>query len=444
MLIEPAELIENTRIGLGHLKNIQKSAIFLNQRRLNGHKFTSKLKKSEDINEHDRGLRVWIQRENKTYFYFFPIQSPQQQISQLKNLDQNSAWRVLNIKWPFEEISSESLKYETSFKDSQISVVDSEEILQRFENLRLRMDKNTSKALKNKVIDSYQLRFRHVENEEYLWTNGSKRSISHTSSRYLIDAHMSLMDSTLCKGHEEAKFFNLDWSKASRWTEDWFSTFNTSGSSEDPAKFSHTFFSDYATKQLSYAVQSWIVKTKNPLPFGDAILNNNHVPNRFVNIYDNPGEAQVCGRRVWDARGTMAKPIKYFDQGEWSLEDKSDIPTRIRGTQKYPEPTLCNLVFAPGRSDRVDLMAKSKKGLWISSFEDFDVDEGGVFQGKALASVYNMNPRFVSPIGIVKIVAPLKQVLGNIEDVARHLQWYHSIGSSDWLVSNEGINISLV
>lgn len=442
MILDPLDYIENARLALGSLNNIKSSAIFFSQRKTSGYRGSSLGEQIDPSNERDYGLRVWIEKPTGgCYFALLPLGDPKQLRSEISSLHKADRWKHVSDSWPFVEIEEECYLQETSYRDTMIDIIDPKEVEGRFHNLSKRLQDSISIPIKKGSIDEYLFKYRMIENEEYLWTSGSRRAISHKSSRFLIDIQVKTMGTWIGEGFEEARFLNLDWRKVSSWANRWVSRLSL-GAPQEPKNSSHIYFSNYATKQICFAIHKWLlnqIKYKNL-----TLIENlsNHKPlNKFISLYDNPREPKVCGRRVWEGRGFFASGTKFWDEGKWVFRSEKDLPTRARGTTDIPEPTLCNLVFSPGKSDYVDTLAKAPKGFWIPSLSNAEISQDGIFSSYGFMAHYDSKLN-VFPTGNVKLMAPLFDLLANIEDVGRHLQWYHSIGTSDWLVNSSAFKIT--
>ncbi len=441
MILEPREYLDQARMALGSLSEIKSAAIFLSQRKTSGLRGSSANNTIEPTSERDYGLRVWIQKsDGHCYFGLFPLGDPKQLISEIKGVHESNRWIRAAETWPFDVIDEDCYRAETSYRDPQINIVEPSEVFGRFNNLAKRLHKAIAIPLRERVIEEYLFRYRMIENEECLWTTDSRRPITHASSRFIIDVQIKIQGVWVCEGFEEAQFLNLDWTKVSNWARRWISKLclNTSAKSR---KDDNIYFSNYATKQICFATHKWLL---GRLKYGKekdiAAASEKYKLGKLVSMYDNPREPKVCGRRVWEGRGHFATGTKFWDEGQWVFSSSKNLPTRSRGTSNLPDPTLCNLVFAPGKSDYVDILAHSPTGLWVPSLNNATVSEDGIFSAEGFSAQYDVNLN-VLPRGNVKLMAPLFSLLANIEDVGRHLQWYHSIGTSDWLVNSKAFKI---
>lgn len=441
MILDPLEYIENARLAIGTLPDVSASAIFLSQRKTSGFRGSSSGHQVDSADDRDYGLRVWIQKKDgNCYFSLFALGDPKRLRTEIKSVDANHRWVQASTQWPFFTIDEECYRTETSYRDPQIDIVENTEVENRFKNLGKRLREATATPIKNGVIDEYFFKYRMIENEEYLWTSGSRRVIMHESSRFIIEVHVKVKGVWVAEGFEEAQFLNLDWTKVSNWAKRWIARLSISSdiiSIDKP----HVYISNYATKQICQAIHRWLlnkIKYNQQNLVSEASKNTHLSP--FVSMYDDPREPKVCGRRVWEGRGRFAHGVKYWEEGRWVFSTSEDIPTRARGTHNLPEPTLCNLVFAPGKSDYVDLFAKAPEGLWIPSLAQVEISEDGTFSAQGFMATYD-SKKNVLPVGNVKVMAPLFSMLSNIVDVGRHLQWYHSIGTADWLLNSGAFKI---
>ncbi|HVJ65587.1 MAG TPA: metallopeptidase TldD-related protein [Bdellovibrionota bacterium] len=442
MILDTREYLDQARIAVGSLTDIRSAAIFLSQRRTSGFRGSSTGNSIEPTSERDYGLRIWVQKaDGECYFSLFPLGDPKQLASEIKSVHDAGRWVHASATWPFGEIEEDCYRLETSYRDPQIDIIEPSEVQGRFNNLAKRLREAIAEPIQNKVIDEYLFRYRMIENEECLWTTGSRRPITHSSSRFVIDLQVKIGGIWVCEGFEEAQFLNLDWSRVSNWAKRWISRLAVPQSAWRTGKNEGIYFSNYATKQICFATHKWVL---NQLKYGREknIIEHTkrHPMSKLVSMYDNPREPKVCGRRIWEGRGHFATGTKFWEEGQWAFSSVENLPTRSRGTSELPEPTLCNLVFAPGKSDYVDIFAKSPRGLWIPSLVNASVSPDGIFTAEAFVASYD-EARRVYPRGNVKLMAPLFSILENIEDVGRHLQWYHSIGTSDWLVNGKCFNI---
>lgn len=437
MIRDPQEYVENARLALGTLTNVKACSVFLSQRKTSGFRGSSTGEQIDPSNDRDYGLRLWIQKDDgQCYFALLPLGDAKQLRSEIKSLHQGDHWKLVAKEWPFSPIDEECYRNETSYRDPQIDIVELSEVEGRFRNLARRLREATAAPIRSGLIEEYVFKYRMIENEECFWTTGSRRPISHQSSRFVIDMQAKVHGFWLGEGFEEAQFLNLDWTKVSNWAKRWISRLSINSVSQ-PLDRSHVYFSNYATKQICSAIHKWLLnQIKYQKQDRVAQLTREAGLSRAVSLYDNPREPKVCGRRVWEGRGHFAHGTKFWEDGKWVFDSRAALPTRSRGTTALPEPTLCNLVFAPGKSDYVDTFAKSPEGIWIPSLAGADVSEDGIFTAQGFLASYD-SQKNVYPEGNVKLMAPLFSMLANIVDVGRHLQWYHSIGTSDWLLKSE-------
>jgi predicted Zn-dependent protease len=447
MIADPREYIDQARIAIGALAEIRSAAVSLSQRKTSGYRGSGSGNSLEPTNERDYGLRLWIQKpDGHCYFALFALGDPKKLRSEIEAVHRNDQWKFADKDWPFNVIENDVYRGETSYRDPQIDIVDPQEVSGRFANLARRLSEAVAVPIQDKAIEEYLFRYRMIENEEYLWTTGSKRPVKHSSSRFIIDLQIKIHGVWVSEGFEESQFLNLDWRKISDWANRWLSLLTPSSATfTDLKKEKHIYFSNYATKQICHALHKW---TLTQLKYGreDLILEQTkkYPLSKLVTLYDNPREPKVCGRRIWEGRGRYASGVKFWDEGKWVLPSANVLPTRSRGTSDLPEPTLCNLVFAPGRSDYVDLLARGPTGLWIPSLTNVSISNDATISAEGFCALYDAKKYSVSPQGNVKLMAPIFSLLSNIEDVGRHLQWYHSIGTSDWLVNSDAFELEPV
>ncbi len=123
---------------------------------------------------------------------------------------------------------------------------------------------------------------------------------------------------------------------------------------------------------------------------GTSYINNENlgmqIGSQNVNIVDDPTSMGAFGYYMYDDEGVRAKPKLLVKEGKQNellmnreyaqtLGMKSNAAARCAGYQYEPLVRMSNTYLKPGQAKLEDLLAEAKEGIYMKSFNEWNIDD---------------------------------------------------------------------